>query len=675
MRFASTLRQLAALALVAQTAWLPAQSFDLEHGREPLVSLDGLWRFHPGDSPLLPPSQPDGPQKPLWAQPAFDDSAWPLLQGGKSWDTQGYPAMSGYGWYRFTVSVPAGEKPTSLLLAPIVSAYEVYVDGNPIGGSGDMPPTIVPNTRFSFHLFPLTLATRNSARTVQVAIRVWHSPIWSSYMPGGPWLRGNLAGDPGFLAGELRHQQLARNSRFVDYYCYSIAAGLIGFAILCLFLFRPTDWEYLWFATMLLAQAADSVLNVSKEIYAIPPIPVFDLLDGILSATIIFTAFCFFSRVLRARVRALEKFFLALVAFSPLINVSYWPGWFSAPASASTQLACLLPAVAWILWVLVKRALQGNLDARLLLLPTLLDLGYYMADNLAIVLNQVGWTRMPRVLEVPLPLPPFTMQIGIFLHLFFLLALLVFLIRRFTLARQQEERMAGDLEAARHVQQLLLPDVSDQCPGFKVECVYEPADEVGGDFFQQISDGIGGMSILVGDVSGKGLPAAMLVSVLVGAIRAEAAHGTDPSTLLRSLNDRMLVRSRGGFTTCLVAHFSAGGRLTLANAGHLPPYLNGQEIALPGDLPLGIVANMRYESTTLQLAPGDRLTFVSDGVVEAQAKTLPTPGELFGFDLTRALSVFPAQRIADAARGFGQTDDITVVTVEFAGSAIPAIAG
>jgi phosphoserine phosphatase RsbU/P len=201
-----------------------------------------------------------------------------------------------------------------------------------------------------------------------------------------------------------------------------------------------------------------------------------------------------------------------------------------------------------------------------------------------------------------------------------------------------------------------------------VECVYQPADQVGGDFFQQISDGKCGMLVVIGDVSGKGLPAAMLVSVLVGAIRAEAARGTDPVSMLRCLNDRMIGRSHGGFTTCLAAHITNGGLLTLANAGHLPPYLNGEEIAVPGALPLGIVPDAEYGCITMQLAPGDQLTFVSDGVVEAQAKLLPTPGELFGFDLTRALSVFPAQRIADAASGFGQADDITVVTVEFCGS-------
>jgi serine phosphatase RsbU (regulator of sigma subunit) len=125
-------------------------------------------------------------------------------------------------------------------------------------------------------------------------------------------------------------------------------------------------------------------------------------------------------------------------------------------------------------------------------------------------------------------------------------------------------------------------------------------------------------------------------------------------------------RSHGGFTTCLAAHITAEGLLTVANAGHVPPYLNGFEIAVPGSLPLGIVAHAQYEITTFKLKPGDRLTFVSDGVVECQAKS----GELFGFDRTRALSREPATHIAEAARAFGQLDDITVVTVEYSGAAI-----
>ena len=666
MRLGWIIQRLTPLVLVMSALWMPAhsaaQSFDLNSGREPVASLDGLWRFHPGDSPLIP-----GSGHPLWSTPGFNDSGWQLLQSGRSWSTQGFRGMSGFGWYRFTVHVPAGDRPTSLLLGPILTSYEIYVDGKLSGGSGQMPPTMIPSTAISYQLYPLTSSGSAAARTVQVAIRVWHAPIWASYVGGGPFSSGHLAGDPALLAVEQEHHTLARRVRFVDAYSYSITAALVGFAILCLFFIRSSEREYLWFALMLLAQSADNALYVCQQIFFWPPVPVNDLLDGILVAINIFAALCFFSRVLEVRAGIPGRICLALAAFSPIPAVFYWPGWFSAPGSASIQLVCLLPAMVWILYVLVDRAWRGNLDARLLLLPTLLDLGYYLADNVAIVLNQVGWTRFPRIFEVPLPLPPFTVQTGILLHLVFLLALLVFLIRRFTHARRREVWLAGEFEAARQVQQVLLPDQLDQCPGFTVECIYQPADQVGGDFFQQIADGKCGMLIVVGDVSGKGLPAAMLVSVLVGAIRAEAAHGTDPAIMLASLNARMMGRLHGGFTTCLAAHLSAEGLLTVANAGHLPPYLNGQEFGVPGTLPLGLVAHAHYECTTACLAPGDRLTFVSDGVVEAQSKS----GELFGFDRTRELSRMPAASIARSAQAFGQQDDITVVTVEFSGTTAP----
>jgi hypothetical protein len=421
---------------------------------------------------------------------------------------------------------------------------------------------------------------------------------------------------------------------------------------------------------MLLAQSLDSALMVSKEIYAFPPVPIYDLSDGICVALNFFAAFCFFSKVLRYHARHIGRVCLALVVLSPFPAIFYWPGWATPATSATIQLVCLLPAAAWIFFVLGKRALAGNLDARLLLIPTLLDLGFYVADNVAIVLNQAGLTSLPRILEQPLPLPPFTMQTGVFLHIFFLLAMLVFLIRRFALARQQEEKIALEREAGRQIQLILLPDQLDQSKYFMVECAYCPAEQVGGDFFQQISDDDGGMTIVIGDVSGKGLMAATMVSLLVGAIRAEASHGANPATLLASLNERMMGRSRGGFTTCLAARFSAAGVMTVSNAGHLHPYLNGEEIDLPGALPLGILGGAEYESTTIQLVPGDCITFVTDGVPEAQTKS----GELFGFDRTREISTLAADRIAHAACTFGQSDDVTVVTAEFVGAEVAVAA-
>jgi serine phosphatase RsbU (regulator of sigma subunit) len=112
--------------------------------------------------------------------------------------------------------------------------------------------------------------------------------------------------------------------------------------------------------------------------------------------------------------------------------------------------------------------------------------------------------------------------------------------------------------------------------------------------------------------------------------------------------------------TALAAHIARDGRLTIANAGHLSPYIDGREVDLPGALPLGIPTGGQYQATSFELRPGGRLTFYTDGIVEAQNQK----GELFGFDRAKAISTEAAAAIVEAAVHFGQSDDITVLTIE-----------
>jgi serine phosphatase RsbU (regulator of sigma subunit) len=240
----------------------------------------------------------------------------------------------------------------------------------------------------------------------------------------------------------------------------------------------------------------------------------------------------------------------------------------------------------------------------------------------------------------------------------FSLALIV-LIRSNRTARQQA-LLESEMANAREVQQVILPEAMGTIPGFHIESVYEPAREVGGDFFQVLPAPGNGLILVIGDVAGKGLPAAMLVSVLVGAARTAAQYDPSPAAILGQLNAHLMGRTNGGFCTALAAHITAEGVVSIANAGHLPPYLDGKEMELPGALPLGIVSGISYDSTRIDLGPGSRLTFYSDGVVEAQDKR----GQLFGFERAREFSTQPAEVIAEAAKAFGQQDDITVITVE-----------
>lgn len=232
--------------------------------------------------------------------------------------------------------------------------------------------------------------------------------------------------------------------------------------------------------------------------------------------------------------------------------------------------------------------------------------------------------------------------------------------RRYVKTRTENVLFETEMAAARQIQQVILPDPHQSFPGFAVESVYTPARQVGGDFFQILKVGDGGLLFIIGDVAGKGLPAAMLVSLLIGSIRAMAEVTHDPADLLGKLHEQIAGHTADGFATALAAFLTDDGLITLANAGHLSPYLDGNEVELSGALPLGIEGGGHYEAKKAELHLGSRLTFLSDGVVEAQNER----GELFGFERAKAISGEPAAMIAEAAVRFGQADDITVVTIE-----------
>ena len=253
----------------------------------------------------------------------------------------------------------------------------------------------------------------------------------------------------------------------------------------------------------------------------------------------------------------------------------------------------------------------------------------------------LGWTRA-----------------GIVWHLvattIFGFALTVVLVRRLVRDREEKLRLAGEFHAARTVQQLLLETQNEHSPHFSVEFIYEPTQETGGDFYWSTTATDGALLVAVGDVSGKGLKAAMLVSVVTGFLRNERA--VSPAAVLKALNEGLTGQMSGGFVTCCCARFDTDGRVTIASAGHPGPYSNGAEIELEGGLPLGIARGVEYAESVVT---GERFAFVSDGVVEATN----TKGELFGFERTREISLRSAGDIAKAARAWGQNDDITVVTV------------
>lgn len=648
---------LLSVTLLVSLGSISGQSFDLAASRLPIASTDGLWRFHPGDNSA-------------WAAPDFDDSGWPLLRSDTPWTAQGYPKLTGYAWYRFQVRVPAGSPPLSLLLPSINTGYQVNVEGQPAGDwGGAQAHLLFPAPALEF--FPLTTQAVQSAGTLHIAIRVWHLPIWAAYAQGGPQAGGALVGATELIQERFRVQRTALRAENVDLYVDSVLRAIIGLIILGLFALRRSEREYLWFAMIQLFGGADDVLTFLINTHSPVPIPIYDLMDASLAAAFWISSLFFFATLFQARRRLWFRVALTLAVVSVPAAPACWLGLLSIPEAGLLQGILVIPSLVWVLAILFKRAISRDRDACLLLFPVMLVNGFYVAFTVTGALNQSGWwTGAPDLVNLRVRAYPFDIGLYTIFNIFFLVALLAFLIRRFSLARGQEEELNAQMEAARQIQQMLVPSAAASVPGFKVEAVYLPAETVGGDFFQQVEDGEGGLLLVVGDVAGKGLPAAMMVSMLVGAVRTELRHTASPAELLTALNERMLDQSQGGFATCLIARISCSGWVEISNAGHLPPWRGGTPIELDGSLPLGIAAEAVFSRCAFTLSPGEQLTLVSDGVIEAQSAS----GELFGFERTDAVSALSADEIAQAAATFGQQDDITVVTVSLAGNPAAAIA-
>jgi serine phosphatase RsbU (regulator of sigma subunit) len=279
--------------------------------------------------------------------------------------------------------------------------------------------------------------------------------------------------------------------------------------------------------------------------------------------------------------------------------------------------------------------------------------------NLGLVSAHLGWKSLEGLTD-PIQIGVFPVQISDAGSVVFLAAIGVVMFFRFTRVSREQARSAAELGAAREIQQRLVPASLPELPGLHLEAAYLPAQEVGGDFYQVLEQQDGDALIVVGDVSGKGLKAAMTGALAIGALRTLAAENHSPAALLSRLNRQMLATQESGFITCLCLRISMQGAVTMANAGHLSPYCRGEEIEVDSGLPLGLTADAEYGETHLELAPGNTLTLLSDGVVEA----MNPEHQLLGFERVRAMSGQSAHEIAAAAQAFGQEDDITVLTLK-----------
>lgn len=620
-----------------------AQSFDATTLRQP-TDLTTTWLVKAGDNPAF-------------ADPNFDDSTWARFNSATSIHGVIPDSNPQVVWYRLHVKVLPDQTGLALAEWNISSAFEVYVNGHRIMQTGQVAPFAA--YTFSAHLLEPIPNRDIATGSLLIALRVHISRLeWDDQFAG--FYSTNLTiGQLDALQDKVWLTVIGQSGPTWITELFGFGLGIVALA---LFTAQRRQWEYLWIFLQFFATGCTLPLLFYEIFHNVPAN--WDLMRQPLQIASMFFEILMYFAFVRMRFGWWIRIVCAVAFIGLAVSLTGQAhGTISRVASVLAQFPLLILVAGVIPVLLIIHLRRGNREAGILLVPVLLQsISIYIQVVLFFVAQIPAFipaaTRINNLL-FNYPLGPFQVSIGQLSNLLYLTSLAIIMVRRSTRISHQQAWLEGELSAAREVQQVILPEQVETIPGFTVESVYQPAQQVGGDFFQVLPAEEGGMLLVMGDVAGKGLPAAMLVSVLVGAIRGVAEYTKAPAEMLANLNERLIGRGGASFSTALVTHIAADGFVTIANAGHLSPYLDGKEIELPGALPLGVQPRARYGITRFYLEAGSSLTFISDGVVEAQN----AQGELFGFDQAQAISTQPAAAIVEAARKFGQFDDITVVTI------------
>jgi sigma-B regulation protein RsbU (phosphoserine phosphatase) len=586
-----------------------------------------------------------------WSDPHFDDSAWPSTQTG-IFPSPAYQS-DGYFWVRARLVVPPDAASLSIELQtddPFSSVQELWVNGRLIGSYGDFPPRARPLIHPQKLVFDVPPGTVQPGSVVVVALRTWNAPSdWNESLvlriPDPVRVEFLIAPAP--LLHALAAQ--AQDRAWLNYWpqvTLALVFIMLGIAVLTLGIWAQ-DRALLLCAIWLVVQPVFLAFGPLRLLLAGVAAPTvftaFLIVNAVgmcVTVEFLWTVQAFRDRIFRA---ALHLCWVGVTAGGIYSSIRMRPG---------TSVAAGMLTENWLLFAFNVIAGGANLIALagrgrnrpVATAMLLIDIGYFL--GIAGHGLDIEWHGF-----------------DLFRAAFYLCTLFIaiLLMRQTWTAWRKAEDLRIDFAAAREVQQQLVPLALPAIAGWRMEAAYLPAAEVGGDFYHVIEQP-GATILLIGDVSGKGLKAAMTGLLTIGAASALASERLSPAQLLDRLNREMVRLQKGGFVTCLCASVAVDGAVTLANAGHLAPYRNGEEVPLESGLPLGIAPDATYAESSIQLAPADRLTFMSDGVVEAQSQT----GELFGFDRTRNISTQSAEAIAHAAQSHGQEDDITVLTLTFA---------
>jgi hypothetical protein len=603
-----------------------------------LVALGPDWLFAPGDNPT-------------WASPAFDDSGWKTVSAEKPLSYYGYRDLH-LVWYRMHIHLRPGTRKLMVGTLGIAGNYEVYANGVRIGGSGKMKERLLSEQEsLVSYAVPDNLVGERGDLILAIRCAV----NWGSSMGRGAI--SPLSYESVYLIGRESEPLITsyvtahRGGPELLLGILALLAGLISFA---LYFALRSQQEYLAIGIYLLADSVMMALQLWLYIGGFS-FPV-HVLDFVVLSVLTIALIEFVRLVLHLpRTRwllALEVVCSLVFLLTPLNTLGIVSNTLNSVFFVPVLVMKIVLPV-----LLIRGRLKGNREAGLLLpaivIGSLADYWYFLR-NLAYYAH----------LNALLPYFPFSVFLGSYQinfyrvgDFFFDIAILIFLVQRTVRIARERNRVAAELEAARSTQELLLARSAQPTPGFHVETIYYPASEVGGDFSLVASMPNGGLMAIVGDVSGKGLLAAMRVAMILGVLRREDSW--EPAAVLHNLNEALLTQGESGFTTACCVQIEPDGRYTVANAGHISPYIGGCEVPTPPSLPLGLAPDQQYAPVTGSLSADQKIVLLSDGVVEARS----SDGELLGFERLAPLTLKSAREIADTAKTFGQQDDITVLTL------------
>ena len=622
------------------------------------VTINGKWQFHLGDSLN-------------WSNPSSDDSTWEQLDGDDEWGDQTHPGYAGFAWYRKHIQIGGGGAKMAVLIPPVDDAYEVYWNGRKIGDFGKLPP----HGWWWRHPRGVVYAMGAAPLNGVLALRVWKAPLASDeQFWGGGLHAAPLIGSPAVLTMRPNFAQMKSEDIMLPRFVFAGALFITGIIALLLYLRERRNLVYLWLGLLLIGNFLWCTQGMSPVNFGLTNFVSLCQNGLVLSLQDISLWMLLLTLFGLHRQSAWKRSTVALVVLylaARVVDLTLKAFWESA--GAGMQVADIMAAAITALtpiYLLVIVIVGVRRRASRALLPIALTAAIYGSYNMVVNASSVG-IRYTHI-ELPwyqlnpgIPLGPYQFGIPAILNTMLFLVLLFTVARVQARERRRQLHVESEIASAHEVQDVLIPADLPAIPGFAISSVYKPAAEVGGDFYQVIP--LGELEdepralIVLGDVSGKGLKAAMTVSLIVGTVRTLAEFTSDPAEILTRLNHRLLGRTRGGFATCTALLIEPGGRTTIANAGHLAPFRAGREIDLPGSLPLGLAADEQYESITIHLQAGEALTLLTDGVLEARGPR----GELYGYDrLSTLMQAQPTvQQIVDAACSFGQDDDITVLSV------------